>query len=340
MRSIIGNDNVTICLSNPATSRLYDQGVRVKKLPSIWLALCAAAGLMYSGLPCYALDSNSPPKSPARATAPATLIHFRIRAPEERMLTSYSAETLRLALEKTQTEFGPFQLEALQEKEPLRAIRLLLERADQNIIVEASYDPALYSAINLSFVPFPIDLGLMGYRACFINPNIKPNMSKVTRLADLSPYVFGHGIGWTDTKIMRLAGLQVTEQSNIEGLYRMVASGRIDFFCRSIAEAVNEMSTHRNITHLTVDERFLLNYNMPRFLFVNKQNTVLQTRVEQGLLTAFKDGSLIALWHKHYQPAIDTLGIKQRLIFKINNSMPAELNDGYKAYYYNFTIAP
>ncbi len=312
--------------------------IHVKKNWKLSLALNVAAGFLCAPLQGYAAAQDFPFPLEINEKLPLQepIIYFRVRSPAEKDLKSYSAEVVRLALEKSKKEFGPYQYRALQEEEQLRAVRLLIAHSNINVIIEMSYDPVLYSAEDLTYIPFPVELGFMSYRACFINPKIKHDVNKVSSLAGLSPYVFGHGVGWTDTKIMRSAGLNVFEQSSIEGLYRMVASGRIDFFCRSIAEVVREMRSHSNVASLMIDDRFLLNYNMPRFFFVNKKNTALRKRLEAGLLASYKDGSLLALWRKNYQPAINAMRVNQRLVFRIDNPVPAEIDDSYKSFYYDF----
>ncbi|HEY0894618.1 MAG TPA: hypothetical protein VGE32_16265, partial [Cellvibrio sp.] len=131
----------------------------------------------------------------------------------------YSTELLRLALEKTRKEYGAFTLRPIPPRNYARALKAAVDDAYPNLIIETSYEQALTHHAKLDFINFPMDLGVLGYRVCFINPKLKASGKKITSLEDLRQYTFAHGVGWADTIIFRHNGLKVQEVDNYDGMF-------------------------------------------------------------------------------------------------------------------------
>lgn len=63
-------------------------------------------------------------------------------------------------------------------------------------------------------IRIPIYKGLLGYRIFLIRKEDQPKCSKVRTLADLKGLVAGQGQYWSDTEILRKAGLTVATSTN------------------------------------------------------------------------------------------------------------------------------
>jgi len=233
----------------------------------------------------------------------------------------YSTELLRLALEKTRKEYGNFTMRPIPPRNYARSVKAAVDDAYPNLIIETSYEQALTHHAKLDFINFPMDLGVLGYRVCFINPKLKESGVKIEMLDDLLQYTFVHGVGWADTIIFRHNGLKVQEIDNYDGIFLMVIGGRVDFFCRGVNEILGEMEQFTHLKDLTIDEQFLLVYPLPRFFYLNVKNKLAKKRIELGLQRAYADGSLQALWKVNFLPSLRLVNLDNRKIIQLENPL-------------------
>jgi hypothetical protein len=238
----------------------------------------------------------------------------------------YSTELLRLALEKTRKEYGDFTLRPIPPRNYARAVKAAVDNAYPNLIIETSYEQALTHHAKLDFINFPMDLGVLGYRVCFINPKLKASGKEITTLEQLRQYDFVHGVGWADTLIFRHNGLKVQEIEYYDGIFLMVIGGRVDFFCRGVNEILGEMEQFSELKELTIDDQFLLVYPLPRFFYLNRANTLAKERIGLGLQRAYADGSMQALWKESFLPSLALVGLKQRKVIRLENPLLDELD--------------
>ena len=238
----------------------------------------------------------------------------------------YSTEVLRLALEKTRKEYGDFTLRPIPPRNYGRAVKAVVDNTYPNLIIETSYEQALTHHAKLDFINFPMDLGVLGYRVCFINPKLKASGKEITTLEQLRQYDFVHGVGWADTIIFRHNGLKVQEIEYYDGIFLMVIGGRVDFFCRGANEILGELEQFSQLKELTIDDQFLLVYPLPRFFYLNRANTLAKERIGLGLQRAYADGSLQALWKENFLPSLALVGLKQRKVIRLENPLLDELD--------------
>lgn len=233
----------------------------------------------------------------------------------------YSTQLLRLALEKTRKEYGDFTMRPIPPRSYARALKAVVDDAYPNLIMETSYEQALTHHAKLDFINFPMDLGVLGYRVCFMNPKLKATNKKIETIDQLRQYSFVHGVGWADTIIFRHNGLKVQEIENYRGIYLMVIGGRVDFYCRGINEIRGELEQFSDLKELTIDQHFLLVYPLPRFFYLNRNNTLAKERIQLGLQRAYADGSLQSLWKANFIPSVKLAGLTQRKVIHLENPL-------------------
>lgn len=262
-----------------------------------------------------------------------------IRSPEtlEDTREAYSLELIKLVLDKTQAKYGDYKLQQLPTMNRPRARYNAKLKTYPNILLEESYDEESSTKGDLTYINFPIELGILGHRVCFVNPKIKDELKTITSVEQLKKYTVGQGIGWVDTNILRANGFQVTEIPNYSGLFKMAAAGRIDLFCRGINELKGEYEAFNYIKELTYDESFVLIYPLPRFYYTNAENTLLKSRVEDGLKMAYHDGTLKKLWLKYQTANLDFVKLKNRKVFRLSNPLLKNLPKDYEAYNFDAT---
>ncbi|MGH1410491.1 MAG: hypothetical protein ACRAUW_13385 [Aeromonas sp.] len=248
--------------------------------------------------------------------------------------TTYDRELLRLALDKTRDGFGDYELVPAPYMTKARA-RLSIElNSFPNLFVMDSYS-STREDLGLAYVRFPIHLGIVSYRICFVSPQSQAAVSKVTDIKGLRQFSFGLGKGWLDVDILRYAGMDVVEVEGYEKLFKMVARNRFDLFCRGANELRSELLTHKDITDLLVDDALLLYYPLPRLFYTHPNNREALQRIELGLQLAWQDGSLQALWRKSFGPSIAFAKLSQRRLLRLENPFLEGINFDYRPYFYN-----
>lgn len=272
--------------------------------------------------------------APQLALAKETL--FTYRAPESDTDARYNYDTdlLRLALENTIDSDGPFRLVPSPRMNFARASTYLENNQLPNFIVKYSYQRDFESR-NISFVPFPIDLGIVGFRVCFAHPEVVRQLAQVENIEDLKRFTHGQGVGWTDIEILRHNGFEVTTTTQYESLFLMVANRRFDLFCRGANELLEEFTLHKHIKNLSYDRTIAISYPLPRFFYTNSANKAALDRIHRGLLIAYNNGSLQELWLKHYKESIDFARLEHRKVFPIENPFVDGLEFDYSRFFYD-----
>lgn len=311
---------------NPHTN---DTVINIKHQPNLTHSLVAAFVAYFVAL------SHAQASPPAPGDDPVSV--FTYRAPESDSDHRYDYDTaaLRLALEKTRQEYGPYRLEPSPAMTFPRAISAVSRNEYPNFFVKLSYEEEHVSQRNMTFAKFPVDLGIVGYRVCFTSPQSREKVKAAKSLDDLKKFSIGQGRGWADVEILRHNGFQVVEASNYENLFRMVANHRFDLFCRGTNELLDEYEAHRNIDNLTYDQTFSIAYPLPRFFFTHHSNKKTAERITEGLLAAFRDGSLQELWRKNYWNSINFVRLDKRRIYWLENPLLKGLGFNYRQYFFN-----
>lgn len=251
---------------------------------------------------------------------------------------AYNIDLIRLALEKTKDKYGDFKMMPLPKMNHLRSLYTVSTDMQPNILLEMSYSDKNIENENLTYINFPIDYGVMGYRICFARREILPQLANVKTLDELRRFTIGQGLGWADVDILRANGLQVTVVDNYESLFKMTSAGRVDLFCRGATEIKSEFEQFRSAADIDFDRTFTLVYRLPRFFFTNRKNWQLKARIEEGLGLAYQDGSLTQLWLKHYRDNIDLVNVKARRKILLKNPFLSSLKEQYPPFLFEKII--
>jgi len=261
---------------------------------------------------------------------------YSIRAPESTSDQRYEYDhaVIELALEKTKGTHGPYEIKVTPPMNYPRAVASAQTNKYPNFFIKHTYEKSLGEG-NLSYVLFPVDLGIVGYRVCFLSETIKEKVETASDLKQIRTFSHGQGKGWSDVAILRHHGMRVVEVAIYENLFGMVARNRFDLFCRGVNELLNEYESHKHIEGLAYDSSMSIAYPLPRFFYTHKGNIKAIKRVKAGLVAAYNDGSLIRLWLDHYKPSIDFAHLNERHIYRIENPRLKGLENGYQKYFYD-----
>lgn len=261
------------------------------------------------------------------------IVYLPESPPMEEARNHYNEDIIRLALEKTQSQYGAYEIKFIPYAVRETLARYFMTNSPKNLFLERSFNDDDTQFNVATYVHFPHDLGLLGYRVCFTNQTIKAQLAEHHQIDDIKKLKIGVGEGWTDGAILEKSGFKVSIPQKQDNLFLLTAAGRIDLFCRGANEFFTDYKHNQGLEGLTYDETFAIFYPFPRFLFTHKDNTLATKRIEEGLKLAFSDGSLKTLWLKHYGESLNFIKLNNRAIFRIPNPLIQTLTDTYSQYY-------
>lgn len=169
-------------------------------------------------------------------------------------------------------------------------------------------------------VPVPLTKGLLGWRIALVRKERLHQFAGVRTAGQLKQFVAGQGHDWPDTAILRANGLPVEVSSHYQGMFKMLESGRIDYFPRAVQQVFAESEGH---PALAVDPHLVVRYPTDAYFFVNRRNTRLAAEVRRGLESAVADGSFDQLFYSYFAAQIAAAGLERRHIIELPNPVRA-----------------
>lgn len=244
----------------------------------------------------------------------------------------YNTALIKLALSKTLKSDETLELKSIPPMNSARARYALNTNLYPNLILELSYSDDMRERSNIDYVSFPIDLGALSYRTCFVSPNLENSKRNISSLDDLRSLSFVVGVGWPDFVIYQDNALNVVEINYYDNIFKMLTGNRFDLFCRGASEILNEYRAFNSSFNLHHNKTFALHYQLPRFFFVHATNQALKHRLEKGLKLAYEDGSLKSLWQERFAESIKFSDIKSRKMFELDNKRIQYIDKAYEKY--------
>lgn len=233
----------------------------------------------------------------------------------------YEVNLLKLALDKTVDTHGPYKLVGANKGNMthVRAMALMREKKIHNYVKVLGYNEAYNRKHHLGYAKFPVYLGLLSYRSCFTSEKLINQLKNFTSIESFFKLKQATGVGWADAEIMRANGISVNELTNRDAIYKMLALGRVDLFCRGTNEALSDYENNKGVEGVAFDTSIAMYYPNPHFFHTNKDNVALIERLEIGLEKAYADVSLEKLWLDIFKESVDFVAINKRTIFEIYN---------------------
>lgn len=231
-------------------------------------------------------------------------------------------QALKLALEKTKSDFGDYQIAHHPITGGTERIRVALSTNNGIDVTWGSLTKERQQAF--ATVNFNLLSGLNSYRILLIRAEDKPEFLKINSLAELRHKKAGVGAHWTDLKILEANDLPYVPVTNDDPRYRMLAAKRFDYMVRGAHELTFEIDAFQGL-NIEVEPHIILKYDNPinYCYFVNKNNTQLQNRLLTGLLRAQADGSFDKLLRNHpaFTYAFKLRNDKSRVQITLKNNL-------------------
>jgi hypothetical protein len=169
-------------------------------------------------------------------------------------------------------------------------------------------------------VRIPLDMGLIGWRLLLIRKSDAERFAAIRRQAELQGLDALQGHDWPDTEILRANGFKVQTASDYAGMFKMLESGRVDYFPRAVFEVWNEAEAFA-AQDLMVAPGLALHYPAAFYFFVNKSNTALATAIQRGLESMLADGSYERLFRDYFGEMVSRSGLGARRVFELRNPL-------------------
>ncbi|NBB90366.1 MAG: transporter substrate-binding domain-containing protein [Spirochaetes bacterium] len=175
-------------------------------------------------------------------------------------------------------------------------------------------------------VYIPITRGLLGNRLFVIRADRQQEFSRVESLADLREFTGGQGTGWTDTRILRQAGLEITTAS-FDVLFQLVDAGRIDYYPLGASEVYGFLEQYRSrYPDITVESDIVLVYRFDFLFFVNRDDAALHDAIRSGMEAMYEDGTYMEMYTSHPElaPYLERADLDSRRRLEIPNPIASE----------------
>ncbi|MBU2987320.1 diguanylate cyclase [Saccharophagus degradans] len=262
-----------------------------------------------------AADTQSP--SPAQTTSPP--VHYNLThycGESDNMGNQYIDKLIKLAF-----SYHPatVSIETLGNRCSHAREKKLLEEGRSDIFWAATTKE--FEA-TLIAIRIPIFRGLLGHRIAIIPRAHQGKYANVTTMEQVKKLTIGQGLDWTDARILKANGFDVTESADVENLYRMLLANRFDLFLRGVMEPWDEVNQHPELP-LAVEENLMFIYRMPAYLFVSPKKPDIAAIIENGLWQALEDGSFdkVLINDPVFNEALQKLNAKKRTIFYLDNPL-------------------
>lgn len=256
---------------------------------------------------------------PALSFAAKPMVVRYYSTPNEAVRYGYYAELLDMALKRTETEFGPFQIEKFTT--PMSSARWNADAINGKTI-NVMWSNIGHPDLNEKMIPIPIpaDRGMHGYRVFLIRADRQAEFDKVRTLDELRHFVMGQGENWGDIKILEHNRLPVITAPVYDNLFPMLEARRFDYYSRSVLEAPLEIESFGSTyPDIKIESSLLLHYRFPVMFFVTKSEPVLARRIKVGMEMLVKDGSMKKLFDRYFEKSLVGLKLKSRKVLELEN---------------------
>jgi hypothetical protein len=251
---------------------------------------------------------------------------------------SFGWDVLRVVLEKTRPAFGDYSYTTTPDAEQALRFRHARKSSDVQVnvvVLTTSPDWSDY----LAPVRIPLLRGLLGYRLILIHRRDLDRFAKINDLEALRKIRFGSVKHWSDTIIMKNAGLNVVTGTTYDGLHKMMQADRFDALSRGAHQIEAEMAALNAdpANDLVVEPHLMLHYTLPVYFWFtrDKEGRRRAERVEAGLKMMVEDGTLEKMFNATFEASIEKYDLAHRTVIELANPLliPEDPVDDRKLWY-------
>lgn len=237
---------------------------------------------------------------------------------------AYRLELAELILARTAAQYGETHIVPSRQADPPQERCLNMLRDGQ--VDLAFVPPTTERLADFAVIPYDLHNGMLGYRVLLIRKTDAQLFANVTSLADLRQLQGGFGSQWGDFSLFARNRLPVVGAANPDNLLAMLGKRRFDYFHRGLHEAWRELEENPQAkAELMVEPHLALIYDLPVYFTFNRTDARLKRRFEQGLALIQADGSLRALFLRHFGQLARQAQLEQRTLIHLDYPNPPGL---------------
>lgn len=199
----------------------------------------------------------------------------------------FFSSVLRLALDLTTEEYGPYKISVVHAPEQKERLREQVRNNEGLTLLWSSTSEKREQ--QLLPVRFNLLKGVNGYRFIVTQKGRAREFEGVNSIESLRRFIAGSGLHWRDTEVLYENNLPVVTAMSKAHLYSMLKVGRFDYMSRGAYEIWDEMSFLKEEYDLVPD--VMLHYSIEYYFFVSPARKDLAERIQKGLQIAQADGS-------------------------------------------------
>ena len=228
---------------------------------------------------------------------------------------NYASELLKMALAESGKDYQLKASESVQKQK--RALKNMEDGSGVDVVWTVT---SFERENRLRPIRIPIDKGLAGWRIPLIRKIDIERFGQVKSLTEIQQLNAGQGHDWPDAEIFRHNGLRITSSSSYIGMFKMLASGRVDYFPRSVLEVEQEAKTHSS-KNIVIDPNLLIIYPSALYFFVSPNAKTLAEDIEKGLEVLIANGEFDKIFTRYFKDSIARLNLEQRQVIRLENPL-------------------
>lgn len=155
----------------------------------------------------------------------------------------------------------------------------------------------------------PLFKGYIGKRAIMVKKEHFAQFAELKSIEQLKAFTAVQGHDWPDTKVLAFHSLPVKPLSNYQAMFKLLASGRVDYFPRSFIEVNSELE--ENPDKFVLLPNVYLEYPTAFYFFVNKAKPQLADDLKRGLNKLKNSGEFDALFSRYFEKDLARLSMYQ-----------------------------
>ena len=226
-------------------------------------------------------------------------------------------ELLEETLSITEDQFGKFDLIASSNAMSEARAFFELEKSRE---IDVVWAPSSISK-EREFLPIRIPLrkGLSMIHLPLVIASNEKMLADVHEQEALNQYTFG--ILHRDDKILFSARrITTTIAASYEGLFRLLSFNRVSIVLRPATDIFHEMvEFHFDYPGIVIDSHLAIKIPRPIYFFVSKENTLLASRITEGLQKLRTNGVFDRIFQKYHGQSLEELDLPKRRLLNLGD---------------------
>lgn len=234
---------------------------------------------------------------------------------------AYDVGLLKLALDVTRAEYGPYQITVVDQTfGTTRGRRELSKGKLINIYASPIRPTHVLATERIRSVPFPIMRGLLGYRSLIIAGSRRADFDTVVDLDSLRRFSIGQASGWIDADIFRHNSVRVVQDSKYQNLFSMLERERFDAISLGVSEAPIALARVSDLhPTLSLYDDLVVYYPFATTYQLSWHDTRLAQRIEMGLKKLEKSGQFDKFFEENFSERLSELRNKGARVIVLRN---------------------